>query len=137
MRLKIVPGSDVVSPSEGDITAALGRVYAGAIDAVILLSDPAANLYMQVPSGGQHIEYCVGPDGPIYAADDIPLDQAHNLFLSYARGDERWKTAVPWSVLVESLKASRSGLTLNPRGVAIAVDLGVVFALVLCWVVMQ
>ena len=104
MRLDIVsPDSTTDNPSEEEIVEAIAKVYTENIDAVILISDVENNRFMQLPCGGVHIEYCVSPEGPIYSHEDTSRKLAIELFLSYARGDERWRTAVEWKVQIERL----------------------------------
>ncbi|GEM_PF-7111086 len=94
---------EIDNPLEQDILLAVEKVYAEEIDAVILSSDVENNLFMQLPCGGIHIEYCVGIKGPVYSAEDVSLDMAKRLFISYANNDETWKTAVDWKVEIDEL----------------------------------
>ncbi len=98
MTLQLVQtlSSTVDNPNREALEAALVSVYAGELDAVILIADEAKNLCMQVPSDGFYIEYCAGQKGPIYACDGV--GQAVDLFTSYAAGDESWLNAVQWRV---------------------------------------
>ena len=103
MKLEILSDRQIENPNEEDIVTAVTRVYAEKVDAVILLSDEKNNRFMQVPCGGEHIEYCVGPQGPIYAVEGISLDQAIRLFVAYARGEDSWKTEVPWEIFMDRI----------------------------------
>ena len=99
----VTPGSSTDNPGDEEIAAALRQLYDEKIDAVILVADKKKNLFMQMGCGGRHIEYCVGPEGPIYSADDVPIELAAQMFLAYKRGDDDWKTAVTWAVEIEEL----------------------------------
>ncbi len=107
MRLDIIPDRQIENPGQEDIVAAIRQAYAEEIDALILLSDVENNQFMQVPSGGRHVEYCVGPKGPIYAAEDVSLELAIRLFSAYARGETGWKTQATWEVYIDSLGPAR------------------------------
>jgi hypothetical protein len=61
-----------------------------------LIIDEPKNLFMQ--NSGDHIEYC---DGPIYACDGVDVEMAVQLYLSYAKGEEGWKTAVTWRLYLD------------------------------------
>ena len=118
MRLELIDGVGTIEePSEDQIKDALEQVYAEKLTAVILISDQAGNQFMQVPMGGGHIEYTPGKDDPIYAAMDVPLDQAVRLFLSYARGDGEWEQAVDWKVFLHKQAAPLVDLKKQYQGI--------------------
>lgn len=104
MILKLV-APDLITHflSDEQIAVGIRQLYEHKCEAVILLADPIKNLYMQMGCGGWHIEHCVGVEGPVYSADDIPLDLATRLFLAYKNGDASWMTAVAWKVEIEKL----------------------------------
>ena len=104
MRLDIItPDSTTDQPSEDAIQTAIDQAYAEKVAAVILVSDEENNAFMQLPGGGFHIEYCDSPKGPVYAHEDVEIDLAKELFLSYASNDERWRTMVSWDVIIKRL----------------------------------
>jgi hypothetical protein len=104
MRLLDV-GTGMVTddPDEATIIAAVRAATAGKTDAVILEADQERNCFLQLPEFGEHIEYCESLSGPIYSHDDTPQDLVEQMFTSYARGDDWWRTAVPWAVEIESV----------------------------------
>lgn len=99
----VSPDSKTDAPDEGLIADALRLLYAGKLDAVILVADEGQNRFMQMGQGGGHIEHCVGRKGPIYSAENVPLDLATRMFASYRNGDDGWQSAVSWVVEIEEL----------------------------------
>lgn len=89
--------------NDEEVNAAVHNVYRGQVEAVILVADEGNNEFMQLPCGGQHIEHCVGPKGPIYSAENVEVELAAQMFLAYAKSDDAWKTAVVWKVEIEEL----------------------------------
>ena len=98
VSLAISFDNETENPTDNEVLNAIQKVYAEKIDAVILLSDVENNQFMQMPSGGFHVEYCVGSEGSIYSAEDVPILMANRMFLAYVKGEDSWKTAVIWKL---------------------------------------
>jgi hypothetical protein len=132
MRLELIGGGGTIEePGEALIRAALEQVYAEKLTAVILIADQAGNKFMQVPMGGGHVEYTPGKSDPIYAVDDVPLDEAIRLFLSYARDDGEWEQAVKWKVFLRKQTAPLVDLK-KAGNLTLYILLGAVLAIGLC-----
>ena len=132
MRLELIDGGGAIEePSEAQIIDALEQVYAEAITAAILIADPAGEQFIQAPMGGGHIEYTPGKDDPIYAVDDISLENAIRLFLSYARNDGEWEQAVEWKVYLAKQRPPLINLK-KVGNLGLMILLGVILAIGSC-----
>jgi hypothetical protein len=98
----------IEDPSEAEIIKVIRDVYDGKAGFCILEIDKKNNLFMQIGKDGDPLEYCVGPDGPIHGASGVSVDTAIECFISYSKGDELWKTMLPWKVHVESFTVLES-----------------------------
>lgn len=83
-------------PSPSDIRRAVNQVYAGELEAVILSAGKESHRYLQTPRGGGHLEVRKGRGRPLLSAEGVPLSQAADIFLDYARGGDTWRSAVDW-----------------------------------------
>lgn len=149
MRLDIIPELSLENPTDAQIQKALERVYAGEVEAVILATDDQGPHFMQVASGGFHVEYKEGEKGDIFAAEDVSLPQCQALFLDYARSGTRWKTAVDWHPYLDhrgqplepsrpSAAGIKKGRKLKTGQRLLAVALGLSAAVIFCkWITLQ
>lgn len=99
MRLELVDGDEsklIEEPGEDQIREALEQVYAEKLTAVVLIADQEGYQFMQTAKGGKHIEYMPSKEEPLYAVEDVSLEEAIPLFQSYARDDGEWEQAVEW-----------------------------------------
>lgn len=94
----IVPNEEIEipSPSLETIEDAVRKSFHDNGLPTVLVVDVDNNLFIQNDS--DHVEYNEYNGGTIYATDNIDVDTAVHLYLAYARGEESWKTAVPWTV---------------------------------------
>ncbi len=98
----------IENPNESEITKLIQDVYDQKVLCAILKIDEEKNWFMQIGYGGAGLEFCVGPDGPVYGVDAVHIEIATKCFLSYNAGDGYWKTAIPWKLQTESIKALES-----------------------------
>ena len=94
----LVPDEDVdiANPSLEVIEAAVRKSFTEEGNATVLVVDSDNNLFIQ--NVGDHVEYNEYDSGPIYAVDGIDVEIAVQLYLSYAKGGNEWKTGVDWQV---------------------------------------
>lgn len=97
MKLEMIGSTRVrtSTPTETEIVKAVGDACAGAIDAVVL-DDDSGHGFMQTMPGGR-VECCVTPSGGLFGSDAISPAVTRDLFLSFARGDDQWRTMIKWS----------------------------------------
>lgn len=94
MRLNVIPDPSIENPTAEEITFFLKKAYAGIKEAVVLDADTYK--FIQVPSGGGHVEYQDEKEGIIYAAEQVSLSECVALFLDYSQNGRQWKEMVSW-----------------------------------------
>ncbi|MGA1980431.1 MAG: hypothetical protein ABSG99_07735 [Sedimentisphaerales bacterium] len=92
----VVEGKEkmISCPDEGDIVKALLMIV-GKDDSFIILSR-SEETYLQ--TDGTSLEHQEGSLGYHYYSPqcNISVETTANIFLSYARGNDWWKQAIPW-----------------------------------------
>jgi hypothetical protein len=83
-------------PSPSDIRRALKQVYEGKLEAVVLSAEKESHRFLQTPRGGGHLEARTGRGKPLLSAERVPLAQAVEIFLDFAREGNAWRSAVDW-----------------------------------------
>ncbi len=93
------------SPSEAEIIKMIKDVYAFKASLGILEINGEENIFMQIGSGGSPLDFCAGPEGPVYEVSAAPIEVVTKCFLSLHAGDDFWKTALPWEIQKKKVRA--------------------------------
>jgi hypothetical protein len=94
MMLNVIPDPLIENPTAEDITFFLEKAYAGKVEAVVLIADKYR--FIQVASGGGHVEYQEEKEGIIYAVEQVSLSECVTLFLDYSQNGSQWKEMLSW-----------------------------------------
>lgn len=125
MTLELYLGAKTISssPTEEDVLKALSSLQ-HKDDFLVLSHSPAEFVQMK----GTLLE-CREND-TIYRAkaEEIDIDLAGNIFLSFLRGDQKWKQLTEWQDVTDEIKAER-----NPNRIIVSLSI-VAVLVVLGWV---
>jgi hypothetical protein len=108
MRLDYHPSKSIENPTKRDIAEYLNKIYAGEGDALVLISNEEKNHFIQVVRFGGHVEYM--RNGISYFADDVSLEECHQVFLDYLTRGRLWRTMLPWEVPVKEAPQKQAKL---------------------------
>jgi len=96
MMLHIVEaGIEINNPSLAAIESAVRSSFDKTDTWPITLVGDSPN-YDFMQNTDSHIEYNSVDEDIIYSCDDVDVETAVQLYMSYAKGEDGWKTAVAW-----------------------------------------